>query len=133
MKDVRGRGFLQSRSKKSVEGLYYQRLFPESEMVECSVWGKLELSAKKMVRWKAVRKNAASFNESHRERTAKRERRVKISEEVPASLNSALTKKQSRKKENRGSGRESTTRASSREMSKFRISMVQEVQFVKAV
>lgn len=48
---MRGRRSRQGGTKKSVERLYYEKLFRDDEVVEISVLKKLKLTAKETVRW----------------------------------------------------------------------------------
>lgn len=73
-----------------------------NETVKCSVLKKLELTAKKKARLKAVRKIATSFDEAYRKRTAELERMVENSNRQLADPKTALRRNGSGKRKKRG-------------------------------
>lgn len=90
-------------------------------MVKCSVAKELELSAKKMLRYKMVSKKMASYDKDQQKEVAKFVRRVEISGELPAVPKTALKKNESRKRKKSVSGSGSRDGASSPEVSRPRL------------
>lgn len=88
-KNMGGWRFRQARSKKSAAGFYYRKMFRGDGMVECSVLKKLELTAKKIERSKAVSDRVVNYDKARRKRVAELERRRKFAEEQRVSPEAA--------------------------------------------
>lgn len=73
-------------------------MLQKDEVVECSILNELELTAKELVRFKAVRKKVTSFDATQREGTAELEGRMDFSEELAAAPNTTPKLNKSRKR-----------------------------------
>lgn len=85
-------------------------------MVKCYVLKKLGLTSKKMVTWNVVSHEVTIFDRGQREKVAENKELVKTSEMQPVVQETASRNNESRKREERRSGNESSGKKNCQEV-----------------
>lgn len=133
MEDGGERGSRQERTEMSAERFCYRRIFRKDEWVQWSVLEELELTVSKIVVWEAASSRMTSSDNPQPEKIAGLESKVEISGKQPDLSKTAPRWNKSRKSEKRRSSSESSSRTNSEELKRPKLSVLWEVQSVRAV